>query len=175
VYDVKIHSIEEDQSNAGNDMLVVVYELEDGDYKGARIWDYITFTDSQAWKLEQFLYAVGIDPGDDYSIDDDDLVGTLVKLRVRADSYDGQYRARAGQVSRHPDSTAARPGGSKVIDVETETETEDDDWPTKEEVEAMSIAELRELAEELELEDISGKRKPALVKLIVSELENLTF
>lgn len=178
VYNAKIHSVDEDESAAGNDMMVVVYEIADNDYKGSRLWDYITFTESQEWKLEQFLFAVGIDPGSDYSLDGDDLVGTLVKMRVRADSYNGEYRARPGQVSRHPDSTAARPGGKKVaVEVEPEpSETEgDEDWPTPDEVSAMSVAELRELADELELGDVSGKRKPTLVKLINEEIEQLAF
>ena len=65
-------------------------------HNGARLYDYIGFAENQLWKLDQFLQAMGLATAKKRkgSFDPDKLVGKTVKVRVSADSYEGQYQAR---------------------------------------------------------------------------------
>lgn len=172
VYDFKIHSIYEDVSGAGNDMAVVVIEcIEEGDYEGSRVWDYITDTPESQWKMDQFIYAVGFDPGEAYDLDEDDLEGTLLRVRIKPDSYDGAYRAKVGQYQRHPDSDGPGSGGAtvSVSDDDDGDEYDEEDWEpyTEEELKELDLSELKEVAEEWGIELPKGKKSPSYVKAII--------
>lgn len=101
-YDAKISSIEVRKDKKD---LVIIYEVTKGKYKGAKVYDYISYVnEAVAWKMDQFLQAIGV--VDDSkkrknkgSLDTKEAEGTEVKLRVRGDTYNEEYRAKAGAVA----------------------------------------------------------------------------
>ena len=116
-------------------------------HNGARLWDYIGFAENQAWKLDQFLQAVGVATSKKRSgsFDPDKLVGKTVQVRVAADTYEGQYTARLK---------------SYLLDVQSEDEDddldEDDDFDIDDDYDddhGEDDEEDEEEAEEVEEED----------------------
>lgn len=196
VYDMSIHSVEDDVSAAGNEQLVVVYECHHDDYEGSRVWDYVTFSEKAEWKVDQFLYALGVDPGDDVDLDGTILNGMdlnelpddfRVRVRIKADSYEGSYKAKVRQVSRHPDFSGLGKKKSKLDikkgkgkaakaapEPEPEPETDDDELEpyTEDELNEMSLAEVKEIAvDEFELEAKPRKKKDAYIAEILEAQE----
>jgi len=57
-YPATIRDAEEKTSKAGNSMIEIVWLLE----SGATIYDYLVFSPKTAYKIDQFLSAIGIAP-----------------------------------------------------------------------------------------------------------------
>lgn len=92
-YMVAIVKAEDAISKAGNPMIKLrgeVRESIDGkiqfeDGQGPLIFENLTFTESAAWKIDQFRYAIGEDPeeGEEVTLDADDLLGVLVPCALK--------------------------------------------------------------------------------------------
>lgn len=97
VYTVKVREIEAKDSKAGNPMLVVNVEVvNDEEFKGSYLRDYIGLTDSTAWKLDQFLQAFGVTSTQKRSgtLDTDTLLGKTCDVRVKGETYNDSYQAK---------------------------------------------------------------------------------
>lgn len=114
--------------------LQCVYTLVDDETKKplpnmSRVWDYVGYeAENTKWKLVQFLEAIGevgpnggdgeFDPANHCRVLNDKPTtrtqGTLVKIRIKADSYEGSYKGKVGAVLLHPENTGA--GGSDNAD-----------------------------------------------------------
>lgn len=152
--------------------LEVIWEITDKRYKGARIWDYVTFGTNTQWKLAQFLNALGLGSKDNVSgeFDTKKLApkGTDIgktgkpiawtssgsaeaRLRVRAGTnQSGEYRAEVGAIlpMADEDEDAVDEFGD---DAETEEETEE-----KEEVEEVEDdGEFEDDGEAEEVEEVT--------------------
>jgi hypothetical protein len=108
--------------------IYVILDKETGkaDATVSRVWDYVGYeADNLKWKLAQFLEALGVanegersgefDPADHCVLLDGmptkNTVGTLVKLRIKADSFEGEYKGKISSVLLHP-SNRSDDGGS---------------------------------------------------------------
>lgn len=67
--------------------LEVVLEIQDEEYKGSRVWDYVSQAGNAKWKEDQFLLALGISNSKRKGEwDTDDYIGTVIKIRIKAES-----------------------------------------------------------------------------------------
>lgn len=89
-----------------------------GDY--AWVYTYIGLSEAADWKLAEFTRAVGLK--DKGSFDPDKIIGKMIKVKINPDSYEGDYRARAGRLMK-----AAR--GDKLAEVSADGDEPDADEP----------------------------------------------
>ena len=145
-------------------------EGEEPSVQYSRLWDYVTFGESAGWKRAEFGLAMGL-PLKNGEINGEieteenkpgTVVGTKALIRVRADKdLQGNYRARIGKISPM-DGSALDSTSSAFADAPDDAGPDDpfaDAAPaeeeallTNEELEAMELKELGELAREFDLE-----------------------
>jgi len=75
-----------------------IYQIDDGEAKGFRFWDYISLEEASAWRLDQFLIACGIDTLNkpEGTFNPKKLEKKKIKVRVKGEKYEGEDRAKAG-------------------------------------------------------------------------------
>jgi hypothetical protein len=152
--------------------LEVVYEIlgvlkapkTDGDVVGARLFDYVPLnSEAAAWKLDQFLQAFGQASKKKRkgTLDTDALAGMPCRLRIRGETYEGEYRAKVGGVMAGSDEDLDLAAEQEEVD-EEEIEEEPDEVEEEEEVEeevdedeAISYSE-EELAEFKSVKDLAA-------------------
>lgn len=106
MYVGKIVSVVDEKPEGKDRRLHVIYEIThsaDGGKKlssYAQLHDYITFAESQDWKMDQFLQAIGAATSTKRtgSFDPDKQKGKKIKLRVKGETYNEEYRAKPGGV-----------------------------------------------------------------------------
>lgn len=108
VYPAKIRSCEagyakgeNGQPDKSRPMLIVEVSLLKPNGKPAAYYpvrDYVSFSDAAQWKLDQFLQAVGIASRNKRSgsFDTAKIVNKKLKIRIKGDTYNGEYQARVG-------------------------------------------------------------------------------
>lgn len=67
-----------------------------GDY--AFVFTYIGLSDASDWKLKEFVDALGLKGKGQF--DPDKLIGKMIRVKINPDSYDGEYRGRAGRLMK---------------------------------------------------------------------------
>ena len=128
----KIASADVKQSQGGNDMIVVAFEVTKGNDKGARVYENYPLVDTALWKLKGMLQAIGMKADGRVQLDLDKLIGKVCQVNVIHEEYEGKTRARVESV--------------KKLAVATSDEDEDD-------------AEFE--ADDDEAEEEAPKKKPA--------------
>lgn len=106
VHAVKIATAEVKQSQGGNDMIVVAFEVTKGADKGARVYDNFVLTDSALWKLKGLLQAIGMKADGKVQLDTDKLVGKVCQINVQHEEYDGKLRARCESIMKFVPETS---------------------------------------------------------------------
>lgn len=185
LYRAKIEEVNEKTSSAGNEMLEVVLEISRGDHKGARLWDYVVLTEAAAWKLKQFLQAVGLVSGkkERGTLDTSKIVGTEVQVRVKNETDDsGEIRARVGAILAMPETEDDEDIDDEDDDIEDDDVEDDDDADEEdddedeeddeeeESYEDWTVAELKTELKERGLKTAGSKR--VLVKRLEKDDEN---
>lgn len=122
-------------------MLEVIFQITDADkeknkkYEGSRMWHYPLLPghpsfDQTAWKLDQFLQAIGVATKKKRkgSFDPDDFIGTEVALMVRAGKdQDKNYRGEIAAVMEYDEDTFGEDS-----DDDDDDEMDDDDIEDRE-------------------------------------------
>ena len=107
LYRARVQEVEHTESkSSGNEMLKVTYEIARGDHKGRLAWDYIVLNENNAWKLRQFLEAVGLVKGkkERGTLDLAKIAGTEVQLKLKHETDDTYgTRHKVGSVLPMPD------------------------------------------------------------------------
>jgi SAP domain/Protein of unknown function (DUF669) len=132
------------------DMLTVVLEIVEGDFKGRRLWHYILTDGSQDWRLREFTDALELPPKGSFDIKK--LVGTIVQVKTvmqKSDEYGEQ--AKVKNVLPMTDRNGGDP------EAEGEEEPPYDEW---------ELSELKEEAEAREIEITGRVTKQKLVKAL---------
>lgn len=163
LYRAKLVECNMTQSKAGNDMLECVYELIRGDFKGSKVWDYIVLgvEGFPERKLRQFLEAVEHIVGKKNAkgnFDPDEFEESEVQLRLKNETYEDEPRARVAAVLPLPDADE----DEEELDEEEEDGEEEEgagEEYTYEDLEGMSLKELKEVIDEEELEGIRVTKK----------------
>jgi len=179
-YKMRILEIKDEPSKSdGRPMYTVELEVTKGDWKGRRLWDYIKYADDTSqWKLSQLLEALGVIGKDGKrkgSFNPEKFIGNVVVVRVKHEhSEDYGTQAKVGSMQPLPESEA-----EEAEEPEVEEQEESGDGEGGEEeitaklVNEMDLDELKDLAEEQELEIKFTKRSKAEKKAaeIIEALE----
>ena len=175
---MKIASAEVKQSQGGNDMIVVSYEVTKGDDKGARVYENYVLTENSLWKLKGMLQAIGMKADGKIQLDVDKLVGKVCQINVQHEEYDGRLRARVESVMKFSASTADDEDFEDDVDDEAPfngmNEPEEEEKPKKTAKKAAKKAEPEEEPEDDdddwdEDEDEEPEEKPAKKKATKKE------
>ena len=89
-YEIKIDKITSGKSKNNSDMLTIESVVTDGDYKGRRLYDYITFTQKNGEPNEAGLRrlkrliagTLGEDRANDPDFDTDELLNVMLKAYI---------------------------------------------------------------------------------------------
>lgn len=167
IYGIKVESVEQKESNSGNQMLEWIFVGTSGKAKGKKFWLYTVLDDPQ--KIGKTLEALGIEfEAGEFDFDPDDAVDAECFGEVVTEKYEGQKRSKLKRVMAEED------GGEEGDEGE-----EDDDPPARsargrangraakkkaaklgeDEIKAMSEDELEELVDKHELEVDLAKAK----------------
>ena len=152
VHTAKIVEVQENTTQAGDDMLTMVFEVIKGDSKGAKVYDNFVLTDKALWKLKQLLQAIGIKCDGKIILDLDKLVDRVCDILVYHEEYNGKTKARIDEYTAikrtDPDEDESyededddepeekpikKPAKKSKKQPEPEPEDEDEDWDDDEE------------------------------------------
>ena len=117
------------QSQGGNDMIVVQFEVTKGDDKGARVFENYPLIDTALWKLKGLLQAIGMKADGKVQLDLDKLVGKLCIVSVKHEEYEGKTRAKVDYVNKY--SAASEDDDEDDVEEEDEAEEEQEEKPAK--------------------------------------------
>lgn len=148
----KITEVQENTTQAGDDMLTMVFEVIKGDSKGAKVFDNFVLTDKALWKLKQLLQVIGIKCDGRIALDLDKLVGRVCDIAVYHEEYNGKMKARIDEYialkrsedtdddedsdeDEEPEEKPAKKSAAKKPKKQPEPEDEDEDWDEDEEEE----------------------------------------
>jgi len=94
-----LYTVEIVEANArtedGKNDIELVIQIIGSDFDGSRLWTYVGLGESTQWKLAELTDALGLP--EKGTIDTDKLLGKKMKVKVNADTYNNEYRARAGR------------------------------------------------------------------------------
>lgn len=181
-YRAKVDEVSKEVSQNDNEYLSWLFRTIDEDDK--KLDDkplyYNTSLQPQAlWNLRNLLETLGVDiPDGVMALDLTELPGLELVLTVEHETFEGKKRARVVDFMPLEDEEDEE---GEVEDDEAEDEDEDDEGGeegiTADEVKGMATAELKELAEEYELEiewkkhrSVSKKRNAVIAALEEAEL-----
>lgn len=142
VHHVKISDIQEKNTQGGDPMLQVAFEIVSGDDKGVKVFDNLVLTDKALWKFKSLLQIIGMKCDGKVAVDLDNMIGKTLNINVTHEEYNGQIRARV--------SDYLKPGVDKYNDDEDEDSFDEED--------------VSEDEEEVEEEAPKPKKKPAAKK-----------
>jgi hypothetical protein len=152
LYTAKIDEVEAGESKAGNKQLRVIIKItKKGEFKGANLFHYVPLDPESPgyFRMKEFTKALGLK--EKGTLDTDKMVGKEVLVRVKPDSYEGEYRARVGAVL----------APKKDADDDSSDDGDDDDGDDYEE---WSVDELKEELKGRGLR-VAGKRAVLIGRL----------
>lgn len=142
IHHVKISDIQEKNTQGGDPMLQVAFEIVSGDDKGVKVFDNLVLTDKALWKFKSLLQIIGMKCDGKVAVDLDNMIGKSLNINVTHEEYNGQIRARV--------SDYLKPGAAKTDDDEDEDSFDEED--------------ISEDEEEVEEEAPKPKKKPVTKK-----------
>lgn len=123
LYEMEIKEATARLDDGKNDVELVLEVTKNNDeFSGSRVWTYVNFGEASQWKLAELTDALGLP--ETGTMDTDKLTGKKMKVRITADSWNGEYRARAGRFA---------PLTAEAEDDEDETEADDDETEAEDE------------------------------------------
>lgn len=146
----------------------VIYEITVGDFKGAKLYDYITEGESSKWKKDQFWIALGLVKTNGSKVTvlplDPARVNKLPEVMVRVvnEMFNEEPKAKVrGVYPLDTDSDDADAEADAEAEGEEDGEAEDDG---EVDLDAMNVTELKEFADENELEIPKTKKTAAAIR-----------
>lgn len=97
----KIAAADVKQSQGGNDMIVVQFEVIKGADKTARVFENYPLVDTALWKLKGLLQAIGLRADGKVQLDLDKLIGKTCIVNVFHEEYEGKVRAKVESVRKY--------------------------------------------------------------------------
>lgn len=119
----KIASAEVRQSQGGNDMIVVAFEVTKGSDKGNRAYENYPLADTALWKLKGLLQAIGLKCDGKVQLDLDKLTGKVCLIEVVHEEYNGSTRAKVQECKK----LAAEAEEDDEDELEDDIEDDDDE------------------------------------------------
>lgn len=94
-YHVKVDSVKQQESKAGNQMLVWDFEITKGKFAGKKLRDRTVLTKESLWKLKQVLEAMGVTvPSKKVALNLTKYVGKELGVTVVDDEYEGRINSK---------------------------------------------------------------------------------
>lgn len=181
--------------------LEVVYELvgkKNANF--VNLYDYLSFSEAAQWRLDQFLQAVGVASKSKRTgtFKTEQYLGHPVRIRVKGETYNNEYRARVGQVMGGsdedledddfvggddegvPGDTANEDEGEIANEDTEDPEEPEEDEPEPEEfdregrqveLKELDIKALREIATGLDIKDRTVRAKKATLVPAILDAE----
>jgi len=150
--------------------LEVVYEIAKGTHKGYPLFDYLAYSEAAQWKLDQFLQAIAVASTTKRKgqFKTEDYIGTPVRVRIKGETYEGEYRPKVGFVMMAEDSDLdsvddEAPEGADLSEDggEPSTASASSQYLTREQIqEAIDNADEAQLVEWAEAFDIDHANVP---------------
>ncbi len=158
LYKCKVEEMDHGPSKAGKPQFKVVFKVQDGEFKGSNLFHYVPSDPSSPgyFRLAELATAFGLRAKG--VIVTEKMVGTTVNVRVKSDTYEGEYRARVGSVLPMKGEDAAE----EDLDDEDLDEEEGEDEEVRY-LPDMTLAELRAEAKERGInvqEAVKGRKTP---------------
>lgn len=144
IHHVKISDIQEKNTQGGDPMLQVAFEILSGDDKGVKVFDNLVLTDKALWKFKSLLQIIGMKCDGKVAVDLDNMIGKTLNINVTHEEYNGQIRARV--------SDYLKPGATKSDDDDEDEDSFDEEDVTENE------------EEDVEEEAPKPKKKPVAKK-----------
>jgi hypothetical protein len=130
VFKMKIKAITVEKPEGMDRRMKIEFSGTGKHAKTMPIFEYINLeSEATRWKLRQFLEAVGhikTKAKESGSYDPDDFVGMTINVRVREDTYNGEYSPKIGAMLKPT-------GDAADADDEPDDEPDEDDEPDDEE------------------------------------------
>lgn len=162
-YTVVVNGVSQKDSREGNPMLAFEFEVSEGPYQGAKLYENCSLQPQALFKLKTVLLALGMDiPDKAFDLNLRDLVGLTCEVEVGHETYDGKKRARIVEYSNSEESN----------EEEDEQDEEEDSEDLEERLLDMDKDELKNLALELDIPKkkvLAAKKVQSLVDLILEE------
>lgn len=114
-YDFEVKQAEEGQSKAGNDMITLTLHVYNADGGYHRVKDWLVSTDSGAYKVRHFAYAVGLGAAyENGALSAVDLEGCTGRCRIVIQkSKDPQYADKNSVADYLPTGAAVMAAAAK--------------------------------------------------------------
>ena len=125
----KIATADMRESQGGNDMISVAFEVTKGQDKGARVFENYPLAENALWKLKGMLQAIGMKCEGKVQLDLDKLVGKVCIIEVAHEEYDGKIRARVQECRKL--AAAAEEDEDEVDEDEFDDDEEEEETPKK--------------------------------------------
>lgn len=85
-YYVEIYSAKDQISRADNDMVCVTYSVLNDEYKNAKVFEYLTFTEKSMGRIKHFLHMINEPYEGNCQIDSGNWIGKCLKITVSVET-----------------------------------------------------------------------------------------
>lgn len=162
-YTLVVNSATQKKSQEGKPMISFEFEIDEGPYKGSKLYENCSLQPQALFKLKSVLIALGLEiPNKAFDLDLKNLIGLTCEVEVGHEVYEGKKRARILQYN----------DPNEVEDEDEDEEEGEEDLEDR--LLDMDLEDLRDLAEELELPKAKvrkAKKVKDLVNLIMDGAE----
>lgn len=118
IYPARCISVERQQSQSGNPMIVFTYMiLSPQRYGGVEVMDWIVLSGKMKFKLAVVLRAFGIEAKGKQSVSLDNLINKEVNIKIKPDEYNGQPTVRVETVMKYESTTTPLPSPPDEDDI----------------------------------------------------------
>jgi len=150
-YLVKVAEVEDKESSNGNPMLAFTFNVEEGDYKGSKLFHNCSLQPQALFNLKGILLALGYDiPSSDFDLDTTELIGLTCGVDVAHEVYNGKKRARI----------------TDFYNPDDEDSEEDEDGEEEIDLSELEMDDLKELATEVGISKVKLRKLKTEEKLI---------
>ena len=161
-YTLTVNAANQKNSSHNNPMIAFEFEVADGPYKGAPLYENCSLQPQALFKLKSVLEALGFEiPNKAFDLNLRDLIGLTCEVEVGHEVYEGKKRARILEYL--------------TPDLDDEEDEEDDDEDGLEDkLSELDLDELKDLAKDLDISasDIKkAKKAEALINLIMDSAD----
>lgn len=97
-YGFKVINLEKTHSKAGNKMAVINLELDET-AQFWKVYDYLTLTENNAWKLAKFFECIGLKKKGEKlkKMPWDKVLGAEGRVKIKHDTYNGKESCKVDQ------------------------------------------------------------------------------
>jgi hypothetical protein len=123
--------VQGESKGSGNPMLTWTFTMHEGDFAGMDFTFWTPLTENSMWKLADTLTALGVDwePGVPLSISSKQVAGTLVRMNIKDDKFEGRDRSKLAGILPHPDGAGKKAKKGFTVPSNAEEDEEEEEAP----------------------------------------------